>query len=362
MWISYLVAQAGAHLSINHPIIINANRKSSVISSLTSIRGGASSESSSRSSWTAGSKYNYGAGSKSYNYGSNPGTSSSLQTPSSYSNSKDATNVNEETKEKFAEAFLQRDDRNRFIGKLCTLCVISFVSPILTHTYVSLARVYAILSIQLLFTAATIHAFHLNPGIRNWMMFHPAGRKVPLLGLLVSTITWWITLGSENIRQSPWPLLLAFTAGESLAVGFISSIYAYSTVIKAMVTTAASTLSITIYTLMQKNPKYDLTQWGRGLASVGFAFLMFGIMRMLELFGIIPYGFLPYSEALYCIFGAGLFSMYLAYHTRLIVSGKSAKYQMSEKDYILGAMSLYSDIINIFLYILRLLGELDDRD
>ena len=113
---------------------------------------------------------------------------------------------------------------------------------------------------------------------------------------------------------------------------------------------------------MQKNPKYDLTQWGRGLASVGFAFLMFGVMRVLEFFGVIPYGFLPYSEALYCIFGAGLFSMYLAYHTRLIVSGKSAKYQMSEKDYILGAMSLYSDIINIFLYILRLLGELDDRD
>ena len=122
----------------------------------------------------------------------------------------------------------------------------------------SVARVYAILSIQLLFTAGTIHAFHLNPGVRNWMMFHPAGRKVPLLGLLISTITWWITLGSENIRQSPlkWPLLLAFTAGESLAVGFISSMYAYSTVIKAMVTTALSTFSITIYTLMQKNPKY----------------------------------------------------------------------------------------------------------
>ena len=134
LWISYLVAQAGAHLSINHPIIINANRKSSVISSLTSIRGGASSESASRSSWTAGSKYNYGAGSKSYNYGSNPGTSSSLQTPSYNTNSKDATNVNEETKEKFAEAFLQRDDRNRFIGKLCTLiCVaILYMSPILT--------------------------------------------------------------------------------------------------------------------------------------------------------------------------------------------------------------------------------------
>lgn len=45
----------------------------------------------------------------------------------------------------------------------------------------------------------------------------------------------------------------------------------------------------------------------------------------------------------------------------MIVSGKSAKYQMNEKDYILGAMSLYSDIINIFLYILRIMGELDDK-
>ena len=130
LWIS--VAQAGAHLSINHPpIIIKADRRTSLLTSSLLIRGGASSESASRSSWTAGSKYNYGAGSKSYNYGSNTvGTSSSLQTPSYNTNSKDATNVTDnETKEKFAEAFLQRDDRNRFIGKLFTLIsAISFIS------------------------------------------------------------------------------------------------------------------------------------------------------------------------------------------------------------------------------------------
>ena len=189
--------------------------------------------------------------------------------------------------------------------------------------------------------------------------------KVPLVGLLISTISWWITLGSENIRQSSlmrWPLLFAFTVGESIAVGFISSLYAYSSVIKAIVTTSMATLSVTLYTLLQNNPKYDLSQWGRALSGISIVFLLLGVMRVLELSGVLPYGFLPYSEAAYCIFGAGLFSLYLAHHTRLIVSGKSAKYQMNEKDYILGAMSLYSDIINIFLYILRLLGELDDRD
>lgn len=189
--------------------------------------------------------------------------------------------------------------------------------------------------------------------------------EVPLLGLLISTVAWWITLSFEEIRRTSimrMPLLIAFTIGQSIAVGFISSAYAYSSVIKAMVTTAAATLSVTLYTLVQKNPKYDLSQWGRALSGLGMAFLLYGMIHVLELFGVLPYGFLPYSEAIYGLLGAGMFSMYLAHHTRLIVSGKSAKFQLNEKDYILGAMSLYSDIINIFLYILRILGEMDDRD
>ena len=99
---------------------------------------------------------------------------------------------------------------------------------------------------------------------------------VPLIGLLISTIAWWITLSSEEIRQTSimrMPLLIAFTIGQSIAVGFISSAYAYSSVIKAMVTTAAATLSVTIYTLVQKNPKYDLSQWGRALSGLGMALL-----------------------------------------------------------------------------------------
>ena len=60
--------------------------------------------------------------------------------------------------------------------------------------------------------------------------------------------------------------------------------------------------------------------------------------------------------------GASLFSFYLAYHTRLIFSGKyNTEYQLNEEDYVFGAMALYSDIINIFIYILRFLADDDDR-
>lgn len=181
---------------------------------------------------------------------------------------------------------------------------------------------------------------------------------------MLSSIAWMTALSSESTRQSSpmrWPILFAFTLGESIAVGFISSVYAYGTVLKAMMATATATLSVTAYTMLQKNPKYDLSQWGRALSGLGFAFLLYGVIHLLEMFGILPNGFLPYTEAIYCVFGAGLFSLYLAHHTRMIVSGKSTKYQMNEKDYILGAMSVYSDIINIFLYVLRILGDMDDR-
>lgn len=96
------------------------------------------------------------------------------------------------------------------------------------------------------------------------------------------------------------------------------------------------------------------------ITSCGVIWLVYGLIHLLELFGALPAGFLPYSEIFYSVLGASLFSFFLAYHTKLIVAGKHTKYQMNEKDYVFGAMSLYNDVINVFIYILRLIGE--DRD
>ena len=86
-------------------------------------------------------------------------------------------------------------------------------------------------------------------------------------------------------------------------------------------------------------------------------FLVYGLIGIFQQVGWLPAGFLPYTEGLYSLFGACLFSFYLAYHTKLIVGGKHSKYQMNEQDYVFGAMALYNDIINMFIYILRLIGE-----
>lgn len=81
-----------------------------------------------------------------------------------------------------------------------------------------------------------------------------------------------------------------------------------------------------------------------------------GVVLLQEI-GILPAGFIPFSDMVYSGFAACLFAAFLAYHTKLIVGGKHAKYRMNEKDYVYGAMALYSDIVQIFLNILRLIGE-----
>mmetsp|Transcript_5589 Transcript_5589/g.8570 ORF Transcript_5589/g.8570 Transcript_5589/m.8570 type:complete len:337 (-) Transcript_5589:804-1814(-) len=242
-----------------------------------------------------------------------------------------------ETKE-MIDAFLTRDSRQTFIS-----------------------RVYAILTGQLLVTAASIFIFGTNKNLANWVQ--RSGTAVPMLSLLVSTIAWFmICMSPRARRESPikWQLLTLFTLGESISVGFISSFYKFQSVLSAMLATALATVSVSAYTIMQKNPKYDLSQWGMTLSSLGMIFIAYGLIHVLELFGILPAGFLPYSDIVYSLFGAGLFSLFLAHHTKLIVSGKHSKYQMNEKDYVFGAMSLYNDIINMFIYILRVLGE--DRE
>lgn len=220
---------------------------------------------------------------------------------------------------------------------------------------------YGILSIQLLVTGLSIIFFGTNPSIGAWM--RNKGAFVPFLSLGLSTFAWFFVCGSVKARRlSPlkWQLLSLFTLGESITVGFISSLYKFSVVLSAMAATAAAASAVSIYTITNRNAKYDLSQWGAGLSSAGMIFLIYGLIHLLELYGVLPSGFLPYRDAWFSLFGSVLFSFYLAYHTKLIVAGKHTKYQMNEKDYVYGAMSLYNDIINMFIYILRLLGD-DDR-
>jgi len=178
--------------------------------------------------------------------------------------------------------------------------------------------------------------------------------------VIVSTIAWFRMASSPNARQkSPnkWWWLTAFTVGEAVSIGAISSLYEIRSVVTAMGATALAAVTVSFYTISQRNSKYDLSQWGATLSSWAVILLVYGMLGIAQEVGWIPRGFLPYSDMMYSVFATFLFSLFLAYHTKLIVGGKHSKYRMNEKDYVFGAMALYVDIVNIFLHLLQLLGD-----
>ena len=70
---------------------------------------------------------------------------------------------------------------------------------------------------------------------------------------------------------------------------------------------------------------------------------------------------LPYRYAIYSALGVLIFSAYIVYDTQTIVGGKG-RIELDIDDYVYGALMLYLDIINLFIYILSLLSMTHDRD
>ncbi len=86
--------------------------------------------------------------------------------------------------------------------------------------------------------------------------------------------------------------------------------------------------------------------WGLGFC------LLIG-MLFLGIFSWIAWT--PFLNTLYCSLGVIVFGIFIVVDTKLI-AGNDRKIKLSMDDYVVGALMLYIDIIQIFLYLLMLLG------
>lgn len=116
-------------------------------------------------------------------------------------------------------------------------------------------------------------------------------------------------------------------------------------VLMAAAITAAITVGLTAYALQTK---YDFTTAGGMLTGALVALLVVSFARF----------FLPHIHLLELgIAGGGalLFAAFLVIDVQMLMDGK--RIQISPDDYVFASLQLYLDIINLFLYILRLIGE-----
>jgi FtsH-binding integral membrane protein len=138
-------------------------------------------------------------------------------------------------------------------------------------------------------------------------------------------------------------LLITWTLCESYLLAAVASFYNPKTVITAAALTALVTIALTIYACTTKT---DFTFCGGVLFLLGA--LMLGYCIFAFAFGI-------YLNAFFCVLGVFIYGIYLIYDTQLIMGSFGQAYSID--DYIVAAMMIYIDIIQIFLYLLRLLGN-----
>lgn len=204
-------------------------------------------------------------------------------------------------------------------------------------------KVYSLLAVQLLATFAIGFVLNYNDTTRAF-----AFQNIWIFWLTV--VCSFVFLFLTQIFRRSYPKNVVFLTGFTCCMGYMSglSATAYDTplVINALVLTSAIFISLTLFAFQTK---YDFTDWA------GMAFFALSGMCVFGLFSL----FLPYNSVvdyIYSIAGASLFSIYILIDTQMIMK------TLHPEDEVIGAVQLYLDIVNLFLYILRILAHQNNDD
>ncbi|PHJ18804.1 nmda1 protein [Cystoisospora suis] len=219
--------------------------------------------------------------------------------------------------------------------------------------YGFIRKVYSIISVQLAITFFTSLLFMMNQSMRTWVATN--GDTLFILAGLSGIVVLLVMVCNPGItRRYPhnYLLLLLFTLCESLTVGAVCTLYDPQIVLQALLATVVVVGGLTIFAFQTD---YDFTSW-LGMTS----FLFWGVFAM----GLLRVIFwrAMWFQIVACVVFAGFYGIYILIDTHLLI--KRGKISIEEDDYILAAISLYVDIVGLFLELLRLLailGASDDR-
>jgi len=208
-------------------------------------------------------------------------------------------------------------------------------------------KVYGIVTAQLLFTTLFCALAMFWTPLGDFMIMNTWLLWVCLIIYIILAIV--LSCFMTVARQVPTNYILLGIV--TLTLGYVTAAICAmyqqagegSLVLIAAGLTCIMTLSLSLYACFTKS---DITMWGGVLFCCAIGLLIFSLLAI-----IIQSNWLFICL---CVVGVVLMGIFLVYDTQLIMGNK--QYKLSEEDYIIGALALYTDIINIFLYLLELLS------
>lgn len=204
-------------------------------------------------------------------------------------------------------------------------------------------KVYGILTVQILVTILLAIPFHRLPDLKEFVIANPALLWVAWGFAFIFILIITCFPGVAQTYPNNYLLLAAFTMVEAFIIGIYTAMHNTMAVLIAAGVTCLITIVLSIYAATTKT---DFSGMG-----IYLLVALVGIMGISIAAIITGIGWLM---TLWLVLGVVLFSFYLVYDTQLIVGGKHQQYAFTVDDYVLAALCLYLDIINIFMYILQL--------
>jgi FtsH-binding integral membrane protein len=166
----------------------------------------------------------------------------------------------------------------------------------------------------------------------------------------VSLFGAMVFLGLTFWKRKSYPtnllFLSGFTALEAYSISVIVSFTDSKIVLEAVIFTFGIFVALSLFACQSK---YDFTSWMPYLFGGLWVLILFGFMSM----------WFPYNSKVelgYGVISALIFSGYILVDTQLIMR----HYHVEEE--IAAAISLYLDIINLFLSILRILNSQNNNN
>ncbi|GLI62948.1 hypothetical protein VaNZ11_005802, partial [Volvox africanus] len=206
-------------------------------------------------------------------------------------------------------------------------------------------KVFGLLAVQLAITTAVAGFIVFSPAVKTYLLTNPLVVVLALVASFGIIISFTFSSTARQSHPLNLMLLFIFTAAEGVLVGAASSHVRTDIVVLAFGLTAGITAAMAIWALTTKE---DITTKGSALYAclLGLVFAsLVGVFVKTTAFNIAMSGI-----------GAVLFSIYIAYDVQCLLGGEH-KYAVSPDEYVMGAIAIYLDIINLFMHILRALSS-----
>ncbi|KAL6189604.1 hypothetical protein ACLB2K_040990 [Fragaria x ananassa] len=199
-------------------------------------------------------------------------------------------------------------------------------------------KVYSIVLFQLALTvtvAAVVVTvsdiptfFRTGPGLGTLVV-------IIILTVAIAISLWWLH------NKHPWNyvLLILFTIFKAITIGLCCAYKEGKIVLLAVILTATVFLALTLYTFWAVKRGADFSFMGPFLFAACIMLFTFALIQF-----IVPMG--PWWKCTFAALGAILACAFIVYDTDNIIK------RLSYDEYILGAISIYADIVLLFLSLL----------